>query len=71
MKHSETEKTKGDDTRNCESCLFYVDAMPNLIVCIGGTGIKTYASVRTKCRKWVENTPENADELLKLLEDEN
>lgn len=51
----------------CENCLFYVDAMPHLVICIAGKHIKEYAQTKTNCKKWVENNPLNAKEELKKI----
>ena len=54
----------------CENCLFYVDAMPHEVICVGGKHTKSYAQIKTNCKKWVEDTAENAKEQLKLLKKE-
>ena len=53
--------------KNCENCLFYVDAMPNSVICVAGKRIKDYARIKQNCKKWVENTPENAEKELKYM----
>lgn len=57
---------KGDVTEKaCDTCLFYVDSMPGVIICIGGKRIKEYVRMKHNCKNWVENTSENAKEWLK------
>lgn len=46
--------------RECDNCLFYVDAMPKTVICIGQRRIKEYARKKKDCKFWVENTPDNA-----------
>ena len=53
--------------KNCENCLFYVDAMPSLVICVASKRIKEYAWIQHNCKKWVENTTENADKVLKRM----
>ena len=53
--------------KNCENCLFYVDAMPDYVICVAGKMIKDYARIKHNCKKWVENTPENAEKELKSM----
>ena len=48
------------DEKSCDTCLFYIDSMPDVIICIGGKHVKEYGEMKTNCKKWVENTPENA-----------
>lgn len=55
--------------KTCEDCLFYVDSMPDVVICIGGKRIKEYSEIKTNCKKWVENTPENASKELKKFKD--
>lgn len=55
----------------CESCLFYIDALPDTVICIGGKRTKEYVWTKTNCKKWVENTPENADKYLKFFGSED
>lgn len=55
--------------KTCEDCLFYVDSMPDVVICIVGKRIKEYSEIKTNCKKWVENTPENARKELKKLKD--
>lgn len=55
--------------KTCEDCLFYVDSMPDVVICIGGKHIKEYSEIKTNCKKWVENTPENASKELKKFKD--
>lgn len=55
--------------KSCDTCLFYVDAMPDVVICIVGKRIKEYYEIKTNCKKWVENTPENARKELKKLKD--
>lgn len=55
----------------CDTCLFYVDAMPHIVICVGHKRIKEYSSMRSDCKFWLENTPENAKrELTKIHENE-
>jgi hypothetical protein len=42
--------------------------MPHVIICIGGKHIKEYVNMKHNCKKWMENTPENAERELKKLE---
>ncbi len=51
-----------------ENCLFYVDAMPSRVICVASKRIKEYARIQHNCKKWVKNTPENADKVLKQME---
>ena len=53
---------------SCENCLFYVDAMPHEVICIGHKRIKSYPKIQKNCKRWIENTPENAKEWLKKNE---
>ena len=53
---------------NCENCLFYVDAMPSCVICVAGKRIKEYMRIQHDCKKWVENTTENAEKELKQME---
>lgn len=53
--------------KSCDTCLFYVDSMPDVIICIGGKRIKEYANMKHNCKNWVENTPENAEKELKKI----
>lgn len=53
---------------SCENCLFYVDVMPDGIICIGGKRTKKISQIKTNCEIWVENTPENAINILDELE---
>ena len=55
----------GKNMKSCENCLFYVDAMPHEIICIGHKRIKSYAQMQENCKYWVENTPTNAEKELK------
>lgn len=50
--------------RTCEDCLYYFNPMPHTVVCIGGKRVKEYAEIKTNCKKWVKNTPENASKEL-------
>lgn len=56
--------------RTCETCLFYVDAMPHIVICIAGKRVKEYLQTKTNCKKWIENTTKNAKEQLKLIKKE-
>ena len=47
--------------KECDNCLFFVNPMPDTIICIGGKRIKELNNKKTKCKNWVENTPENAE----------
>ena len=58
------------DNKSCDTCLFYVDSMPDVIICIGGKHVKEYGEMKTNCKKWVENTPKNAKEQLALIKEE-
>ena len=51
--------------KGCDNCLFYVDAMPDNVICIAGKRIKEYSRIQHNCKKWVENTPDNAERWLK------
>ncbi len=51
--------------KTCEDCLFYVDSMPDVVICVGHKRVKEYAKIQKKCKVWVENTPENAKEWLR------
>ena len=51
----------------CETCLFYVDAMPDIVICVTGKRFKEYLRPKNNCKKWVENTAHNAKEQLKLI----
>lgn len=55
--------------KSCDTCLFYVDAMPHLIICIAGKHVKEYVYMKHNCKKWVENTTQNAKEQLEKLKD--
>ena len=56
--------------KSCDTCLFYVDAMPDLIICIAGKRTKEYIYMKNDCKKWVENTAANAKEQLEKLKQE-
>lgn len=56
--------------KSCDTCLFYIDAMPHVVICIGGKRVKKYGEMKTNCEKWVENTPENAKKELKRIKEE-
>ena len=56
--------------KSCETCLFYVDAMPDVIICIRYKRIKEFANMKHNCKRWVENTPENAKRELKKIKEE-
>ena len=53
--------------KSCDTCLFYIDSMPDVIICIGGTRIKEYVNMKHNCKNYVENTAENARQELKKL----
>lgn len=53
--------------KSCDTCLFYVDSMPDVIICIGGKRIKEFVRMKHNCRNWVKNTTENAREQLKRI----
>ena len=53
--------------KSCDTCLFYVDSMPHLVICIAGKRIKEYTEIKMNCKKWVEDTPENAERELKKI----
>lgn len=62
-------KTMSKDLeKSCDTCLFYVDAMPDVIICIGGKRVKEYGEMKTNCKNWV-NTPENAKKELKKIKE--
>jgi hypothetical protein len=42
--------------------------MPSRVICIASKRIKEYARIQHNCKKWVENTPDNADKVLKQME---
>jgi hypothetical protein len=44
--------------------------MPDVIICIGGKHIKEYVNMKHNCKKWMENTPENAERELKKIRQE-
>lgn len=56
--------------KSCDTCLFSNFAMPHLVICVAGKRVKEYLQVKTNCRRWVENTAENAKEQLKLIKQE-
>ena len=58
------------DEKSCDTCLFYIDSMPDVIICIGGKHIKEYVNMKHNCKKWMENTPENAERVLKKIRQE-
>ena len=58
------------DNKSCDTCLFYVDSMPDVIICIGGKRVKEFVNMKHNCKKWVENTPKNAKEQLELIKKE-
>jgi hypothetical protein len=53
--------------KSCNTCLFCVDSMPDVIICIAGKKIKEYVRMKMNCEKWVEDTTENAKEQLKRI----
>lgn len=53
--------------KSCDTCLFYVDAMPDLVICVAGKHVKEYTQVKTDCKRWIEDTAENAKDQLKLF----
>ena len=53
-----------------DTCLFYINSMPDVIICIGGKHIKEYVNMKHNCKKWMENTPENAERELKKIKQE-
>jgi len=55
---------------SCKTCLFYVDAMPYIVICVAGKRSKEYLRPKNNCKKWVENTAHNAKEQLKLIKEE-
>ena len=54
--------------KNCENCLFFVNPMPDTIICIRGKRIKELNNKKTNCKNWVENTCENAEKEFKKME---
>lgn len=54
--------------KSCDNCLFYVDALPGIVICVGHKRVKEYSYIKENCKYWVENTPENATMELKKLE---
>lgn len=56
--------------KSCDNCLFYVDALPDIVICVGHKRVKEYSCIKENCKYWVENTPENADRELKKLKNE-
>ena len=56
--------------KTCENCLFYVDAMPDEVICVAWKKTKSYAMMKTNCKRWVENTKDNANEWLKKHKEE-
>lgn len=56
--------------KTCENCLFYVDAMPHEVICVEWKKTKSYAMMKTNCKRWVENTKDNANEWLKKHKEE-
>ncbi len=46
--------------KDCDNCLFYVDAMPRIVICVGQKHTKRYARKKKNCVHWVENTFDNA-----------
>ena len=55
--------------KSCDNCLFYVDAMPDVVICVAGKHVKEYAYMKKNCKKFLENTTENAKEQLKKLKE--
>lgn len=53
------------EIKTCENCLFYVEPMPGMVICVGHKRIKEYANIQNNCKRWVENTSENAKEWLR------
>ena len=58
------------DEKSCDTFLFYIDSMPDVIICIGWKHIKEYVNMKHNCKKWMENTPENAERELKKIKQE-
>lgn len=58
-------KKMSKNISSCENCLFFVEPYPSLMQCIGGRGIYELKSIKTDCKRWVEDTKENAVEWLK------
>lgn len=56
--------------KSCDTCLFYIDAMPHVVIRFGGKRFKEYARMKTNCENWVENTPENAMRELKKIKEQ-
>lgn len=56
--------------RTCENCLFFVEPYSTLMLCIGGRGTYELKNVKTDCKRWVEDTKENAEEWLKRHKEE-
>ena len=54
--------------KSCDNCLFYIDAMPDIVICVGHKRVKEYSCIKENCKYWVEDTPENAKRELKKLE---
>lgn len=54
----------------CENCLFYVDAMPDEVICVAWKKTKSYAMMKTNCKRWVEDTQDNANKWLKKYKEE-
>ena len=55
---------------DCTNCLFYVDKLNDVVVCIASKRIKAYANKIKNCKKWVEDTQENAEKELKKIKRE-
>lgn len=56
--------------KGCGTCLFYANPFPDNFICVAGKRIKTYIREKKNCKKWVEDTPENAEIELKKLKNE-
>lgn len=54
--------------KECDNCLFFVNPMPDTIICIRGKRIKKLENEKTDCKNWVENTCENAEKEFKKME---
>lgn len=53
--------------KSCDNCLFYVDALPDIVICVAPKRGKGYSCIKENCKYWVEDTPKNAERELKKL----
>lgn len=58
------------EEKSCDTCLFYVGSMPHVVICIGGKRVKEYGEIKTDCKHWVKDTPENAKRELKKIKEQ-